>query len=118
MPLQVPLQNVNGVESLSGRFCYGTWCSLFLAAAGKYTFSFAGQCGSRGSAGENLRESLISIKRRDWELCRLLQTFIPSEPYSRLNSYLVCRTGSYRTTTGYNENPDPEPSPQIVHQSY
>jgi hypothetical protein len=26
---------------------------------------------------ENLRESLISVKRRDWELCRLLQTFIP-----------------------------------------
>jgi hypothetical protein len=31
--------------------------------------------------------SLISVKRRDWELCRLLQTFIPSEPYSRLYSY-------------------------------
>eukprot|EP00978_Attheya_sp_CCMP212_P030434 scaffold111947_cov56-Attheya_sp.AAC.3 len=71
MPLQVPLPNVNGVESLSGRFCYRTWCSLFLAAAGKYTFSCADQCGSRGCAGENLRESLISVMRRDWELCTI-----------------------------------------------
>ncbi len=59
MPLQVPLPNVNGVEFLSGRFCYGTWCSLFLAAAGKYTFSCVGQCGSRGSAGGNCSVFII-----------------------------------------------------------
>ena len=26
----------------------------------------------------NLRASLISVKRRDWELCRFLQIFIPT----------------------------------------
>eukprot|EP00978_Attheya_sp_CCMP212_P031448 scaffold118853_cov41-Attheya_sp.AAC.1 len=65
MPLQVPLPNVNGVESLS-------------AGRGKIHFFMCGSMRqSQGSAGENLRESLSSVKRRDWELCRLLQTFIP-----------------------------------------
>jgi hypothetical protein len=45
IPLQLPLQKVNGVESLSARLCYGstpgrTWCaSCFPDAAGKLTFS-------------------------------------------------------------------------------
>jgi hypothetical protein len=36
--LQVPLQKVNGVESLSGRYCYGTWGLLLSGCSREINF--------------------------------------------------------------------------------
>eukprot|EP00978_Attheya_sp_CCMP212_P021463 scaffold62686_cov37-Attheya_sp.AAC.1 len=85
MPLQAPLPKFNGVESLSGWSCYGPQCSLFSAAAGKYAFSCAG----------NLRNSLISGKRRDWELCTFLHTYIPMSRIHPTGSLPVARERAY-----------------------
>ena len=45
----MPLQKVNSVESLSGRFFYGTWC-LFSGCSGNNIFSLVGGSNAKGEA--------------------------------------------------------------------